>query len=125
MIENAGGNPLFLEETVRMLKDKGMLEAGGWQEAGEGALPVPTNLQGLISSRLDRLDHEDKETAHDASIAGAVFWAGAVAHLGAKDGLVSTTPRASLERLEHHDFIRREPRLERRRAKTSTRSSTS
>jgi predicted ATPase len=106
LIANAGGNPLFLEETVRMLKDKGMLEAGGWEEASQGALPVPTSLQGLISSRLDRLDHDDKETAHDASIAGAVFWAGAVAHLGAQDGLVSTTPRGSLERLEHHDFIR-------------------
>ena len=27
LIENAGGNPLFLEETVRMLKDQGMLQA--------------------------------------------------------------------------------------------------
>jgi class 3 adenylate cyclase/tetratricopeptide (TPR) repeat protein len=109
LIANAGGNPLFLEETVRMLKDKGMLEAGSWKEASEGALPVSTNLQGLISSRIDRLGHEDKETAHDASIAGAVFWAGAVAHLGAQDGLVSTTPRLSLERLQHHDFIRASP----------------
>jgi class 3 adenylate cyclase/tetratricopeptide (TPR) repeat protein len=109
LIANAGGNPLFLEETVRMLKDKGMLEAGRWEEASDGALPVPTSLQGLISSRLDRLDHDDKEVAHDASIAGAVFWAGAVAHLGAQDGLVATNPQGALEHLEHHDFIRANP----------------
>jgi class 3 adenylate cyclase/tetratricopeptide (TPR) repeat protein len=111
LIENAGGNPLFLEETVRMLKDKGMLDLGRWKEAGErGTLPVPTNLQGLISSRLDRLERPDKELAHDASIAGAVFWAGAVAHLGAKEGgLVKIDPGKGLQTLQQHDFIRANP----------------
>jgi len=106
LIANAGGNPLFLEETVRMLKDKGMLEAEQWKEASElGTLPVPTNLQGLISSRLDRLERADKELAHDASIVGAVFWAGAVAHLAARDGLVTVDPASGLQTLERQDFI--------------------
>ena len=106
LITNAAGNPLFLEETVRMLKDKGMLEAERWQEASElGTLPVPTSLQSLISSRLDRLEREEKEVAHDASIVGAVFWAGAVAHLGAGDGLVAVDPTGGLQTLEQQDFI--------------------
>jgi predicted ATPase/class 3 adenylate cyclase len=106
LITNAGGNPLFLEETVRMLKDQGMLEAERWKEATEvGTLPVPTNLQGLISSRLDRLERADKELAHDASIVGAVFWAGAVAYLGAKNGLVAVDPVKGLKTLERQDFI--------------------
>jgi predicted ATPase/class 3 adenylate cyclase len=107
LIANAGGNPLFLEETVRMLKDKGMLEAERWKEASErGTLPVPTNLQGLISSRIDRLERPEKELAHDASIVGAVFWAGAVAHLGSNDGLIEVHPSKGLETLERQDFIR-------------------
>jgi class 3 adenylate cyclase/tetratricopeptide (TPR) repeat protein len=107
LIANAGGNPLFLEETVRMLDDQGMLDAARWKEASErGTLPVPTSLQGLISSRLDRLDRRDKEVAHDASIVGAMFWAGAVAHLEAKNGLVSVDPSPALATLERQDFIR-------------------
>jgi class 3 adenylate cyclase/tetratricopeptide (TPR) repeat protein len=107
LIANAGGNPLFLEETVRMLDDQGMLDAARWKEPSErGTLPVPTSLQGLISSRLDRLDRRDKEVAHDASIVGAMFWAGAVAHLEAKNGLVSVDPSPALATLERQDFIR-------------------
>jgi class 3 adenylate cyclase/tetratricopeptide (TPR) repeat protein len=107
LIANAGGNPLFLEETVRMLEDQGMLEAGRWKEASEsGMLPVPTSLQGLISSRLDRLDRRDKDVAHDASIVGSVFWAGAVAHLGAENGFVAVDPSDPLRALERQDFIR-------------------
>jgi predicted ATPase/class 3 adenylate cyclase len=110
LIANAGGNPLFLEETVRMLDDQGMLDAARWREASElGTLPVPTSLQGLISSRLDRLDRRDKEVAHDASIVGAMFWAGAVAHLETKNGLVSVDPSAALATLERQDFIRANP----------------
>jgi class 3 adenylate cyclase/tetratricopeptide (TPR) repeat protein len=110
LIANAGGNPLFLEETVRMLEDQGMLEAGRWKEASEsGMLPVPTSLQGLISSRLDRLDRRDKDVAHDASIVGSVFWAGAVAHLGAENGFVAVDPSDPLRALERQDFIRANP----------------
>jgi predicted ATPase/class 3 adenylate cyclase len=110
LIENAGGNPLFLEETVRMLKDQGMLQASRWHEAGTlETLPVPANLQGLISSRLDSLAHRDKQLAHDASVVGAVFWAGAVAHLGAMDGMVVTDPQPGLQTLARQDFIRPNP----------------
>ena len=110
LIENAGGNPLFLEETVRMLKDQGMLQASRWHEAGAlEKLPVPTNLQGLISSRLDRLAHPDKQLAQDASVVGTVFWAGAVAHLGATDGLVVIESQPGLQKLTQQDFIRPNP----------------
>jgi tetratricopeptide (TPR) repeat protein len=107
LIKNAGGNPLFLEETVRMLKEQGMLQAGRWHEADTlGTLPVPTNLQGLISSRLDSLAHDDKQLAQDASVVGSVFWAGAVAHLQSMDGLVVTDPQPGLRTLARQDFIR-------------------
>jgi class 3 adenylate cyclase/tetratricopeptide (TPR) repeat protein len=108
LIENAGGNPLFLEETVRMLQDEGLLEAANWEQAGElQTLPLPTSLQSLISSRLDRLAQTEKRLAHDASVVGSVFWAGALAHVGATDGMVSVDPRPGLGTLIRQDFIHR------------------
>jgi class 3 adenylate cyclase/tetratricopeptide (TPR) repeat protein len=94
LLENAGGNPLFLEETVRMLSD-----AGALGEAEE--LAVPTSLQALIGSRLDQLPANSKRIAQQASVIGTVFWPGAVAHLGANGDLAS-----GLSNLERRDLIR-------------------
>src|SRR5205085_4273284 len=93
LLLNAGGNPLFLEETVRML-----------EAAGPGdldALPVPTSLQSLIGSRLDQLPGGEKRLANNASVVGGVFWSGAVAHLGDASGDVEP----GLHSLEHRDLI--------------------
>jgi predicted ATPase len=99
LVENAGGNPLFLEETVRMVveaKDEGDLEN----------VPVPDTLQALIGSRLDSLAGSEKRVAQQASVIGTNFWPGAVAHIGGFDGDL----KASLETLERRDFVRpREP----------------
>jgi class 3 adenylate cyclase/tetratricopeptide (TPR) repeat protein len=105
LIENAGGNPLFLEETVRMLRDQGLIDLERWKSDETGELPVPTSVQGLISSRLDRLAREEKQLAHHASVVGPVFWAGAVAHLGGENGTPTQDPRAGLRELERRDFV--------------------
>jgi class 3 adenylate cyclase/tetratricopeptide (TPR) repeat protein len=105
LIENAGGNPLFLEETVRMLREQGLINLERWTSDETGELPVPTSVQGLISSRLDRLARAEKQLAHHASVIGPVFWAGAVAHLGAKNGDQPDDPRAGLGELERRDFV--------------------
>ena len=70
LIENAGGNPLFLEETVRMLREQGLIDLERWTSDETGELPVPTSVQGLISSRLDRLARGEKQLAHHASVIG-------------------------------------------------------
>jgi len=105
LIANAGGNPLFLEETVRMLREEGLLDLERWQSEEMRNVPVPTSVQGLISSRLDRLETKEKQLAHHASVIGAVFWAGAVAHLGAPEGAAPEDPRPGLAELERRDFV--------------------
>jgi class 3 adenylate cyclase/tetratricopeptide (TPR) repeat protein len=104
LIANAGGNPLFLEETVRTLRDQGLVDLERWRHEDVDRLPVPTSVQGLISSRLDRLEPGDKRLAHNAAVVGAVFWAGAVRHLGAGDEGPAPDP-GGLDRLERRDFV--------------------
>ena len=105
LIANAGCNPLFLQETVRMLREEGLLDLERWRGEDIHDIPIPTSVQGLISSRLDRLDAKEKRLAHHGSVIGAVFWAGAVAHLGASEGAAPEDPRPGLSELEHRDFI--------------------
>jgi class 3 adenylate cyclase/tetratricopeptide (TPR) repeat protein/CheY-like chemotaxis protein len=105
LIANAGGNPLFLEETVRMLREEGLLDLERWQSDEMSDVPIPTSVQGLISSRLDRLETKEKQLAHHAAVIGAVFWAGAVAHLGAADAPAPEDPRPGLSELERRDFV--------------------
>jgi class 3 adenylate cyclase/predicted ATPase len=105
LIANAGGNPLFLEETVRMLREEGLLDLERWRSDEMRDVPIPTSVQGLISSRLDKLEAKEKRLAHHASVIGAVFWAGAVAHLGAAEGTPTDDPRLGLSELERRDFV--------------------
>jgi class 3 adenylate cyclase/tetratricopeptide (TPR) repeat protein len=95
LLEAAGGNPLFLEETVRMLAEVGASADGE-------ELPVPSNLQALIASRLDQLGPAEKRLAQNASVIGTTFWPGAVA---AMNGLGGDLEQALAE-LERRDLVR-------------------
>jgi class 3 adenylate cyclase len=72
LLERAGGNPLYAEEFVRLLADRG--------EPGE--MEVPSSVQALIAARLDTLSSERKSLLQDAAVIGKVFWAGALAEMG-------------------------------------------
>src|SRR6266545_1383227 len=107
LLKSTGGNPLFLEETVQMLADKGILDDEGWHLKEGEALPIPNSLQSLIGSRLDQLAHPERRVAQHASVVGTVFWPGAVAHLQnepapAQNGQL----HGRLEVLERKDLIR-------------------
>ena len=69
LLERAGGNPLYAEEFVRLLTDRGQLR-GVERE-------VPGSVQALITARLDTLSPERKSLLQDAAVVGKVFWAGA------------------------------------------------
>jgi class 3 adenylate cyclase/tetratricopeptide (TPR) repeat protein len=96
LMHNAEGNPLFLEETVRMLAESSEVELT------PSGLPVPTTLQGLLGARLDQLPATERAVAQHAAVVGTVFWSGAVASL---DGFDEDTVGEALRGLERRDVI--------------------
>ena len=96
ILDRAGGNPLYAEEFVRLLKDRDLVvKTGTSWELREGAeVPFPHSVQALIAARLDTLPPETKSILADAAVVGKVFWAGAVAQMGGRDlGVVTDTLR--------------------------------
>jgi class 3 adenylate cyclase/tetratricopeptide (TPR) repeat protein len=66
LVERAGGNPLYAEQYVRMLRERGSAE------------DLPESVQGIIAARLDSLPAEEKSVLQDAAVLGKVFWLGAL-----------------------------------------------
>ena len=105
LLARAEGNPLYAEEFVRMLVDRGDLyrKGGGWQLKSSD-LPVPESVQGIIAARLDALASDEKELVQDAAVVGRYFWPGAVASVSGRDvGEIET----ALRTLESREFMRR------------------
>jgi class 3 adenylate cyclase/tetratricopeptide (TPR) repeat protein len=97
-IDRAEGNPLFVEETIRMLIESGT--------AGAASSRVPDSLQALIAARIDHLAPDAKTLLQRASVIGRVFWKGALEHL-APD---VSDHDALVESLLQREFLLREPR---------------
>ena len=71
LLDKTEGNPLFVEETVRMLAER-----------RDGvAVRIPDTVQALIASRIDRLPPDSRSVVRHGALVGRVFWRGAVAEL--------------------------------------------
>src|SRR5262249_48126345 len=72
LLEKTEGNPLFVEETIRMFVERG----------GDGDVErIPDTLQALIAARIDRLPPAHRSILRRAAVIGRVFWRGAIAQL--------------------------------------------
>jgi hypothetical protein len=96
LLARAGGNPLYAEQFVRMLSERGEVQ-------GE----LPENVQGIIAARLDSLADDEKQLLQDAAVIGKVFWTTALA---AVNGSQHSGLEHSLRSLVRKDFVRRERR---------------
>jgi tetratricopeptide (TPR) repeat protein len=101
LLHAAGGNPLFLEETVRMLADAAM----SGDPDPERMVSVPQSLRALLGSRLDQLSPSERQLALLASVVGNVFWPGAVRHLDGDGDGDGADVDLRLEALEVRDFV--------------------
>jgi class 3 adenylate cyclase/tetratricopeptide (TPR) repeat protein len=84
LADTAAGNPLFLEELLRMLVDDGTLADEAGVLSARGGLehvPVPRTIQAVLAARLDRLEPEERAVLQRAAVLGSEFWWSALAAL--------------------------------------------
>jgi class 3 adenylate cyclase len=67
LVASAEGNPLFVEELVRMLLDERRLEKD------PSALSMPATIQAVLAARLDRLDSDERAIVRAAAVIGRSF----------------------------------------------------
>ncbi len=78
ILNQAEGNPFYIEEFVRMLVEKEMLQLddGQWRLNSTTLvedLEIPTSLRGLMLARVDRLPEDLRYVLRDAAILGPEF----------------------------------------------------
>jgi class 3 adenylate cyclase/tetratricopeptide (TPR) repeat protein len=97
LLEKTEGNPLFLEETVRMLTEEGFERVDG---------RIPDTVQALIAARIDNLPRRVKAVLQRSALIGRVFWSGAVEALSPEGEDVE----AAIDELVGRELVTREPR---------------
>src|SRR6188768_3977433 len=73
LIERTGGNPLFLEESIRSLVETGVLtgQRGSYTLTRDvGDVSVPATVQVILAARIDRLEPEEKRLLQTAAVIG-------------------------------------------------------
>ena len=96
MLAKTEGNPLFVEETVRMLAER---SRGGVER-------IPDTLQSLIAARIDRLPGTQRLLLQRAAVMGRIFMRGALERLSPEVDDV----HSALDELLLRDLVVREPR---------------
>jgi len=78
------GNPLYIQEILKMLLEEKLLERrdGRWRaEIKLEEYRVPRTIQALLAARLERLPQEERAVVQHGSVIGTEFWFGAVTAL--------------------------------------------
>ncbi|RLC44221.1 MAG: hypothetical protein DRH44_03040 [Candidatus Coatesbacteria bacterium] len=102
ILKKGGGNPLFIEELLKTLMEKGYiyLEDGKYLAKPDiMQFEVPDTIGDIVLSRVDNLNSKNKRVIQTASIIGDVFWDRPL------DFLLSMDTSDALEFLIVRDFI--------------------
>ncbi len=111
--ERAAGNPFFLEEIMRALRDAGGIEERDGQMVllSAAAERLPTTLTGVLLARLDRLDQRSRSVVQVASVIGRTFPLRLLAEVMGEDTHALEQPLTNLQHTEI-TFPRRSPDVE-------------
>ncbi len=127
IVESAHGNPLTVEELLRVLLSEGTIDtrgADGWEVHTRALkkLKLPTTVEAAVRMRLGALSPDEREVLAMAACIGESFWPGLVrclwrlreehggAHVPERFGPRDTSSartNALLESLERKDMVRR------------------
>jgi len=89
VIARSEGNPLYIEEFLRLLIDGGHVAKHDDRFVATASLEtlvVPATLQGLIAARLDSVPPAVKRVLQRGAVVGKVFWPEAIVAQGPIDG---------------------------------------
>ena len=120
--ERSAGNPFFVEEVVRTLIDKGAVIAEDRSENGKirrywrptsasEDIDIPDNLQGLLISRIDRLEEGTRQVMQLASVIGRSFYHRVLTEIGRMDELNVETVDEQISRLVRLEMIQEATRV--------------
>jgi class 3 adenylate cyclase/predicted ATPase len=75
IIEKTHGNPFFMEETVQVLLDEGVLVRNGAVRLTRPLceLKIPPTVQAILAARIDRLPADEKELLQTLAVIGKEF----------------------------------------------------
>src|SRR5262245_7997535 len=99
------GNPFFVEEVVRSLREAGAVSMADGRHVFAGSVDqihVPDTIQDVIAARIDRLGEEPKRALQMASVIGRDFTRRLLGQLSARD----VEPDAALRELISIELIR-------------------
>jgi len=95
IVNGAAGNPLHLEEIVKLLIMADVIDASGpqWRvrmdKLAEVTLDAPVTLPNLVKNRLSHAQPLERDTLQKAAVIGSVFWDMSLVHLHASEKAVS------------------------------------
>lgn len=113
ILDKSEGNPFFVEEVIRSLLDAKLVvrETDHWRATKEIVnIAVPDTLNGVITSRLDRLDDPVRATAQAAAVLGREFDFATLSALSDQPAVIEE----HLADLVRKDLVREKSRLPRR-----------
>ena len=104
ILEKAAGNPLFVEEVVRVLHEEQSAKPGGVASISTmpravGMLQVPDNLQTLLTARVDQLAPDVRDTLLLASVLGPAINFRLLTRISVRDEEILAEHMAILEQL--------------------------
>jgi class 3 adenylate cyclase len=110
VVERSEGNPLFVEELVRLLLEGGRLERRRTWTLTVGPTALPARLESLLVARMDALPESARRIAQMAAVIGRRFDVLVLEHVA---GIERTSPDLlALIRAEIVREVRRYPDLE-------------
>jgi class 3 adenylate cyclase/tetratricopeptide (TPR) repeat protein len=109
IIEKTEGNPLFIEEMVRTLFERGALRRDGALEIVTplDEIRVPPTVNGILAARIDRLSAEEKELLQTLAVIGKEFTLGLVKRVASP--AMHERLEAMLGDLQADGFVYEEP----------------
>lgn len=110
LLRASGGTPLFLEQFLAMMADRGTGAGAGERpgtarDAGAAgrSVAVPATIGALLTARLEQLGADERRVLEGAAVTGQVFYAGALGEVTALDpGAVAK----ALRTLVRKDLVR-------------------